>query len=51
VFELALLSHVLLGSHYHCLVLIPDARLSPALQCLHSEYRKLDVRGRRPVRS
>jgi REP-associated tyrosine transposase len=37
-FELALLSYVLLGSHYHALVRIPDARLSKALQRLHAEY-------------
>ncbi len=37
-FELALLSYVLLGSHYHALVRIPDARLSKALQRLHTEY-------------
>jgi REP element-mobilizing transposase RayT len=37
-FELALLSYVLMGSHYHALVRIPDARLSEALQRLHTEY-------------
>jgi len=37
-FELALLSYVLLGSHYHALVRVPDARLSQALQRLHTEY-------------
>ena len=37
-FELALLSYVLMGSHYHALVRIPDSRLSPALQRLHTEY-------------
>jgi putative transposase len=37
-FELALLSYVLMGSHYHALVRIPDARLSQALQHLHTEY-------------
>jgi putative transposase len=37
-FELALLSYVLMGSHYHALVRIPDARLSLALQRLHTEY-------------
>jgi REP element-mobilizing transposase RayT len=37
-FELALLSYVLLGSHYHALVRIPDARLSKALQRLHTDY-------------
>jgi putative transposase len=33
-----LLSYVLLGNHYHALVRIPDARLSEALQRLHTEY-------------
>jgi putative transposase len=37
-FELALLSYVLMGSHYHMLLRIPDARLSRALQRLHTEY-------------
>jgi putative transposase len=37
-FELGLLSYVLMSSHYHALVRIPDARLSVALQRLHTEY-------------
>jgi REP element-mobilizing transposase RayT len=37
-FELALLSYVLMGNHYHSLLRIPDARLSYALQRLHTEY-------------
>ena len=37
-FELSLLSYVLMGSHYHALLRIPDARLSRALQRLHTEY-------------
>jgi REP element-mobilizing transposase RayT len=37
-FELALLSYVLMGSHYHALVRIPDSRLSRALQQLHTDY-------------
>jgi putative transposase len=37
-FELALLSYVLMGSHYHALLRIPDARLSKAIQRLHTEY-------------
>jgi putative transposase len=37
-FELGLLSYVLMGSHYHALVRIPDSRLSRALQQLHTEY-------------
>src|SRR3954451_14427852 len=37
-YELALLSYTLMGSHYHALVRIPDARLSQALQRLHGDY-------------
>jgi putative transposase len=37
-FDLALFSYVLLGNHYHALMRIPDARLSLALQRLHTEY-------------
>lgn len=37
-FELELLSYVLLGNHYHTLLRIPDARVSRALQRLHTEY-------------
>ena len=36
--EIDLLSYALLGNHYHCLVQIPDHRLSEALQRLHTEY-------------
>ena len=43
-FELALLSYVLMGSHYHALVRIPDARLSEALQRLHTEYSRAQNR-------
>ena len=47
-FELALLSWVLLGSHYHALLRIPDARLSCALQRLHTGYsRRLNKRSNR----
>ena len=46
-FELALLSYVLLGSHYHALVRIPDARLSRALQRLHTEYSRWHNRRHR----
>jgi putative transposase len=38
LFELALISYVLMGTHYHTLIRIPDARISRALQCLHTEY-------------
>src|SRR5262249_34950128 len=37
-FELGLLSYVLMGSHYHALVRIHDARFSDALQRLHTDY-------------
>ena len=37
-FEFGPLSYVLLGTHYHVLIRIPDARLSRALQRLHTEY-------------
>jgi REP element-mobilizing transposase RayT len=43
-FELALLSYVLMGSHYHALLRIPDARLSKALQRLHTEYSRAQNR-------
>ena len=37
-FELRLASYVLMGSHYHMVVRIPDARLSDALQQLHTAH-------------
>jgi REP element-mobilizing transposase RayT len=37
-FELAVLSYVLMGTHYHALLRVPDARASIALQRLHTEY-------------
>jgi putative transposase len=37
-FELALLSYVLMGTHYHAILRIPDERVSRALQRLHTEY-------------
>jgi len=37
-FELELLSYVLMGSHYHALVRIRDARFPTALQRLHTGY-------------
>lgn len=46
-FELALLSYVLMGNHYHSLLRIPDARLSDALQRLHTEYARHHNRRRR----
>jgi REP-associated tyrosine transposase len=46
-FELALLSYVLMGTHYHALVRIPDPRLSRALQHLHTEYSRWHNRRHR----
>ena len=46
-FELALLSYVLMGTHYHALVRTPDARLSRALQHLHTEYSRWHNRRHR----
>jgi putative transposase len=37
-FELGLLSYVLMGNHYHAIVRTPNARVSQALQRLHTEY-------------
>src|SRR5215204_7102846 len=37
-FGLELNSYALLGSHYHVLLTTPDARVSQALQRLHTEY-------------
>lgn len=37
-FELGLLSYVLMGNHYHLAIRVPDARVSRALQWLHTEY-------------
>jgi len=37
-FGLGVLSYVLMGNHYHLIVRIPDARVSRALQWLHTEY-------------
>lgn len=45
-FELALVSYVLLGNHYHALVRIPDERLSRALQHLHTAYSREHNRRR-----
>ena len=57
--ELELHSYVLLGNHYHTILCIPDARVSRALQRLHTEYsrdhnrrhgRKSHLFRRSPVR-
>ena len=46
-FDLALLSYVLMGSHYHAIVWIPDARLSLGLKHLHTEYARWHNRRHR----
>jgi putative transposase len=40
-FELGLVSYTLMGTHYHLLLRIPDARVSKALQQLHTWYSRL----------
>ena len=40
-FELGLVSYTLMGNHYHLLLRIPDARVSKALQQLHTWYSRL----------
>jgi putative transposase len=42
-----LLAYVLMGNHYHALVQIPDARLSKALQRLHTDYSRQHNRRHR----
>jgi putative transposase len=37
-FEIGLVAYTLLGTHYHAVVSIPDARISAALQQLHTWY-------------
>jgi putative transposase len=37
-FELGVLSYVLMGNHYHVILRIPDARVSRALQWIHTGY-------------
>ena len=47
-FDLTLLSYVLMGSHYHALLQVIDARVSAALQRLHTEHsRYLNRRHKR----
>jgi putative transposase len=40
-FELGLVSYTLMGTHYHLLLRIPDARVSKAMQRLHTWYSRL----------
>jgi putative transposase len=37
-FLLAVVSYVLMGNHYHVVLRVPDARVSEALQRLHTDY-------------
>jgi hypothetical protein len=46
-FDLGLLSYVLLGNHYHVLLRVRDARVSRALQHLHTEYSRWHNRRHR----
>jgi REP element-mobilizing transposase RayT len=43
-FELGLVSYTLMGTHYHLIARIPDARVSKALQQLHTWYSRLHNR-------
>ena len=45
-FEIAVVAYTLMGTHYHAVVKIPDARLATALQRLHTVYARLANRGR-----
>jgi REP element-mobilizing transposase RayT len=40
-FELGLVSYTLMGNHYHLMLRIPDARVSKAMQRLHTWYSRL----------
>ena len=40
-FQLGLVSYTLMSNHYHLLLRIPDARVSKAMQRLHSWYSRL----------
>jgi putative transposase len=46
-YELALVSYVLMSNHYHALLHTPDARLSRAVQHLHTEYSRSHNRRQR----
>jgi putative transposase len=40
-FELGMVSYTLMGNHYHLVLRIPDARVSKAMQQLHTWYSRL----------
>ena len=46
-FELRLVAYTLMGSHYHLVLFTPDARVSRALQQLHTWYSRRHNRKRR----
>ncbi len=46
-FELGLVAYTLMGSHYHLVLYTPDARVSTALQQLHTWYSRWHNRARR----
>ena len=45
-FEIAVVAYTLMGTHYHAIVKIPDARLATALQRLHTTHARLANRSR-----
>lgn len=45
-FELGVVTYTLMGSHYHVVLLTPDARVSKALQRLHTSYSRRHNKGR-----
>jgi REP element-mobilizing transposase RayT len=45
-FEIGLVAYTLMGTHYHAVVTIPDARLTRALQQLHTWYARTANKAR-----
>jgi putative transposase len=45
-FEIAVVAYTLMGTHYHAIVKISDARLATALQRLHTAYARFANRSR-----
>jgi putative transposase len=45
-FEIGLVAYALMGTHYHLVVEIPDARISSALQRLHARHSRLTNKAR-----
>ena len=45
-FELRLVAYTLMGNHYHLVLVIPDERISSALQQLHTWYSRWHNRAR-----